>query len=1078
MRSTPRRAASPTKALRWRWRCSTRSRSGAGPRGCARSSRAPPTAHVYMAHVGAGWALARLRRGPRAARVARPAPRLARHRRLRLPPGLLRARAAPRRAPASRRASRATPAGVRPGTRPQPVVRDGRQPGPGCGRGAALPGGAPGRPLERRRAGCGLRGPGVPGRRSPLLRDAAGLDAAHLAQGAAFAAAAREHAGNPAAHTDLACRLLAGRSASDAAAMTTARARETCRPTAPSRPTRCGARGCARCSRRHSGEAAAPPRRARCSRRHSGEAAAPPRCAHRRARARRRRGCRQRRLVRRRGRSGRWLAIRLHRGRRCRPRRPQPPRTIRARQPERARHRRLDLLGRRGGRAHRPRRRRPRRRRLPRRPADRLGHRRPAPGHGRALRAVRARRRRRCRYDPATMAPMGCLPGDFDEDGRLDLLVYYWGRTPVLFLRAAAAATGRARSSAARRALEHERRDVRRRRRRRPRRTSSSATTSPTAPASSTRAPREPVAMQASMSRATNGGTDRILLWTAAGPLPRGARRARRARSPTAGRSRSAPRTSTATCCPSSTSPTTSGTDRLLLQPLDARPRAARRLVRGDARFDDARLEGARPRLVQGHGRRLRRPQRRRRARHLRQQHHRRVRARGEPLRLDQHGDRQRGRSPTRDRERAARPVAQRLGLGREARRLRQRRRARGADRRHRLRRAATINRWPELQELAIGNDELLSDPGHWPRFRRRDDLSGHEPERVLRARRRRPLPRRRRAASGVGPRAGLARHRDRRRRRRRPARLRGREPVAARRTCTCNRLPPRCGAFARRCGCVLPAGADGRATPARRRRRPRVRLPDGRALVPAGRRRQRPLGQAQPRAALRPRRATARRCGSTCAGATRDGRVAIARPRRSPPAGHTIRARRRRTRDEHRQQRRIAALRRFAIGHHRPQRPRPPVPRLRAVVGPAARRRWRRATRVELVLESGRRVGARRAAALPRRAARRSSTSCCPRTSPRWRSRCCSTPTTGSGRSCFAGVVAIGSKAILRAPVGERLAPLPQPVELRHRGHAAAVPVGRHRAAVPLHRERRRLGDWARARGHPRAPGRCSTPS
>ena len=35
----------------------------------------------------------------------------------------------------------------------------------------------------------------------------------------------------------------------------------------------------------------------------------------------------------------------------------------------------------------------------------------------------------------ATMAPMGCLPGDFNEDGRIDLLVYYWGRTPILFFR-------------------------------------------------------------------------------------------------------------------------------------------------------------------------------------------------------------------------------------------------------------------------------------------------------------------------------------------------------------------------------------------------------------------------------------------------------------------------------------------------------------------------------------------------------------------------------------------------------------------------------------------------------------------
>jgi enediyne biosynthesis protein E4 len=37
-------------------------------------------------------------------------------------------------------------------------------------------------------------------------------------------------------------------------------------------------------------------------------------------------------------------------------------------------------------------------------------------------------------YDPGTMAPMGCLPGQYAEDGRTDLLVYYWGRAPVLFL--------------------------------------------------------------------------------------------------------------------------------------------------------------------------------------------------------------------------------------------------------------------------------------------------------------------------------------------------------------------------------------------------------------------------------------------------------------------------------------------------------------------------------------------------------------------------------------------------------------------------------------------------------------------
>ncbi|MFC0031631.1 CRTAC1 family protein [Micromonospora chaiyaphumensis] len=42
----------------------------------------------------------------------------------------------------------------------------------------------------------------------------------------------------------------------------------------------------------------------------------------------------------------------------------------------------------------------------------------------------------------AAMAPMGCAPGDFNGDGLTDLLVYYWGRTPVVFLhRPGAAAT-------------------------------------------------------------------------------------------------------------------------------------------------------------------------------------------------------------------------------------------------------------------------------------------------------------------------------------------------------------------------------------------------------------------------------------------------------------------------------------------------------------------------------------------------------------------------------------------------------------------------------------------------------------
>lgn len=38
------------------------------------------------------------------------------------------------------------------------------------------------------------------------------------------------------------------------------------------------------------------------------------------------------------------------------------------------------------------------------------------------------------------------------------------------------------------------------------------------------------------------------------------------------------------------------------------------------------------------------------------------------------------------------------------------------------------VDRWPELQSLGTGNDAMMDDPRHWPRFRPGDDLSGHEP--------------------------------------------------------------------------------------------------------------------------------------------------------------------------------------------------------------------------------------------------------------------------------------------------------------------------------------------------------------
>src|SRR5258708_2665663 len=37
-------------------------------------------------------------------------------------------------------------------------------------------------------------------------------------------------------------------------------------------------------------------------------------------------------------------------------------------------------------------------------------------------------------FTRSSMGPMGCVAADVDEDGRTDLLVYYAGRTPILFL--------------------------------------------------------------------------------------------------------------------------------------------------------------------------------------------------------------------------------------------------------------------------------------------------------------------------------------------------------------------------------------------------------------------------------------------------------------------------------------------------------------------------------------------------------------------------------------------------------------------------------------------------------------------
>src|SRR5262249_59702629 len=60
----------------------------------------------------------------------------------------------------------------------------------------------------------------VPREAMESLSTMAGPNHPHLAQGVAFAAQARERAGNPAPHTDLACRIVCGMPAEDAARLT------------------------------------------------------------------------------------------------------------------------------------------------------------------------------------------------------------------------------------------------------------------------------------------------------------------------------------------------------------------------------------------------------------------------------------------------------------------------------------------------------------------------------------------------------------------------------------------------------------------------------------------------------------------------------------------------------------------------------------------------------------------------------------------------------------------------------------------------------------------------------------------
>jgi hypothetical protein len=125
-------------------------------------------------------------------------------------------------------------------------------------------------------------------------------------------------------------------------------------------------------------------------------------------------------------------------------------------------------------------------------------------------------------YDAQTIAPMGCLPADVNEDGRMDLVVYFWGRTPIVYLQTGPGPLTAASFKPLEIVANRERwntnavlfvdvdgdghpdlmfgnyfRDGDR-------------ILDPTA--------TESVEMQHSMSRADNGGRKRLLLWQTAGP--------------------------------------------------------------------------------------------------------------------------------------------------------------------------------------------------------------------------------------------------------------------------------------------------------------------------------------------------------------------------------------------------------------------------------------------------------------------------------------------------------------------------------------------------------------------------------
>ena len=331
----------------------------------------------------------------------------------------------------------------------------------------------------------------------------------------------------------------------------------------------------------------------------------------------------------------------------------------------------------------------------------------------------------------ATMAPMGCVPGRRQRGRRDDLIVYYWGRSPVLFLNRgvhggadAPATSPPAELVTPMQVWNTTALDRRRRRRRRAPSTSSSATTSRTARGCSTRGRRRRPAMQMQDGDglARNGGAQPDpALPPDRRPGSAARRCATRARALPddvrhgPGRWRIGLQDLTGDLLPEIYLANDFGPDQLLLnRSTPGRGCAASRST-GAATWTHAEVQGARPRLVQGHGRRLQRPAPAPGCPTIAgQQHHQPVRAAGEQLRRSCRPVPRPTSSPAglpfRDRSEALGLARSGWGWDIKAGDFDNA----GADelvQADRLRRGGTGNRWPQLQELAMGNDELLRLP-------------------------------------------------------------------------------------------------------------------------------------------------------------------------------------------------------------------------------------------------------------------------------------------------------------------------------------------------------------------------------